>query len=217
MKLYSFWRSLAAFRVRIALKFKKQEFDVISTDLLSGDQFSPDFKTINPQAMVPSLILEDGEVLSQSMALLEYLEEVYPDPPLMPQDALARVRVRALCMMTVADIHPLVVPRVRKYIIDEIGLDENGLNRWIGNWTTIGLDAIETHISRNNPTGTYCEGNSVSLADLCIIPQVGAAKMFDIDLDPYPHLSRIFDTCMKLPEFYESRPQVQPDYPRDDT
>ena len=90
MKLYSFWRSLASFRVRIALKFKKQEFDVISTDLLSGDQFSPDFKTINPQAMVPSLILEGGEVLCQSMALLEYLEEVYPDPPLMPQDALAR-------------------------------------------------------------------------------------------------------------------------------
>ena len=113
MKLYSFWRSLASFRVRIALKFKKKDFDIVSTDLLAGDQFKSDFNLINPQAMVPSLVLDDGSILYQSMALLEYLDEVYPDPPLMPQNAMARARVRALCMMAVADIHPLVVPRFK--------------------------------------------------------------------------------------------------------
>ena len=213
MKLYSFWRSLASFRVRIALKFKKQDFDIVSTDLLAGDQFNADFNLINPQAMVPSLVLDDGSILYQSMALLEYLEEVYPDPPLMPQNVMARARVRALCMMAVADIHPLVVPRVRKYMNEEVGLDETGLHHWIENWTTLGLAAMEAHIDQNNPDGTYCEGDAVSLADLCLIPQVGAAKMYGFDVSPYPNLTRIFETCMAQPEFFESRPQVQPDYP----
>ena len=147
--------------------------------------------------------------------LLEYLDEVYPDPPLMPQNAMARARVRALCMMAVADIHPLVVPRVRKYMTDKVGLDEAALNQWIENWTNLGLAAMEAHIEQNNPDGIYCEGDSVSLADLCLIPQVGAAKMFGFDVSPYPHLSRIFETCMSQPEFFDSRPQVQPDYPKE--
>ena len=215
MKLYSFWRSLASFRVRIALKLKRKDFDVVSTDLLAGDQFKSDFNLINPQAMVPSLVLDDGSILYQSMALLEYLDEVYPDPPLMPQNAMARARVRALCMMAVADIHPLVVPRVRKYMTDRVGLDEAALNQWIENWTNLGLTAMEAHIDQNNPEGIYCEGDSVSLADLCLIPQVGAAKMFGFDVSHYPHLSRIFETCMNQPEFFDSRPQVQPDYPEE--
>ena len=213
MKLYSFWRSLASFRVRIALKFKKQDFDIVSTDLLAGDQFNADFSLINPQAMVPSLVLNDGSILHQSMALLEYLEEVYPDPPLMPQNVMARARVRALCMTAVADIHPLVVPRVRKYMTDRVGLDEAALNHWIENWTNLGLAAMEAHINHNNPDGKYCEGDTVSLADLCLIPQVGAAKMYEFDVSPYPNLTRIFETCMTQAEFFESRPQVQPDYP----
>ena len=213
MKLYSFWRSLASFRVRIALKLKKRDFDIVSMDLLAGDQFNADFSLINPQAMVPSLILEDGSILYQSMALLEYLDEVYPDPPLMPQNAKARARVRALCMMAVADIHPLVVPRVRKYMTEKVGLNETGLHEWIENWTTLGLAAMEDHVSRNNSGGNYCEGDSVSLADLCLIPQVGAAKMYNIDVSPYKNLNRIFDNCMNQTEFFDSRPQVQPDYP----
>jgi len=213
MELYNFWRSLAAFRVRIALKLKKKNFEIVSKDLLVGDQFDSNFKNLNPQAMVPTLVLDNGEVLTQSIAVLEYLDEIYPDPPLMPKEALARARVRTISMITVADTHPLIVPRVRKYLAQEIGLDDKAIEAWIKNWTKLGLDAIETHITRNNPNDTYCVGNDVTLADLCVIPQVGAAKMFKISLDLYPNTSRVFETCMRLPEFFDSRPQVQPDFP----
>jgi maleylacetoacetate isomerase len=217
MQLYNFWRSLAAFRVRIGLKLKGQYFDVISTNLLKGDQFDSGFIKLNPQGMVPALVLNDGKVLTQSMAVLEYLDEVFPDPPLMPRDALARARVRSLCMMAVADIHPLVVPRVRKYLAQKIGINDKAIEEWIANWTQLGLASIEAHISTNNSNNVYCEGNEITLADLCVIPQVGAAKMFDISLDPYPNTLRIFETCMSLPEFFDSRPQVQPDFPNDST
>jgi maleylacetoacetate isomerase len=139
MKLFSFWRSLASFRVRIALKIKDLNFDVVSKDLLNGDQFNPDYINLNPQGMVPALVLDDGDILTQSVAILEYLEEVYPDPPLMPRDPMARARVRAISMIAVADTHPLVVPRVRKYILQKIGLDDASLQSWIVNWSELGL------------------------------------------------------------------------------
>jgi maleylacetoacetate isomerase len=215
MKLYNFWRSLAAFRVRIALKLKSQDFDVISMDLLKGEQFDPNFIGLNPQGMVPALVLDDGEILTQSMAILEYLDEVYPTPPLLPQDPRARARVRNICMITVADTHPLVVPRVRKYIGEELGLDDPTLEAWISNWTQLGLAAIEARIANHNPDGLYCEGNDVTMADLCVVPQVGAALMFGEPLEPYPNTLRVFEACMDLSEFFDSRPQVQPDYPGD--
>ena len=121
MQLFSFWRSLAAFRVRIALNLKGQSYDVVSTDLLKGEQFAPEYLKINPQGVVPALVMDDGTVLTQSMAILEYLDEVYPAPALMPSDALARARVRMLAMIAVADTHPLVVPRIRKYIMQDMG------------------------------------------------------------------------------------------------
>jgi maleylacetoacetate isomerase len=139
MKLFSFWRSLASFRVRIALKIKDLNFDVVSKDLLNGDQFNPDYINLNPQGMVPALVLDDGDILTQSVAILEYLKEVYPDPPLMPRDPMARARVRAISMIAVADTHPLVVPRVRKYILQKIGLDDASLKSWIVNWSELGL------------------------------------------------------------------------------
>ncbi len=120
MQLFSYWRSLAAFRVRIALNLKGQAFDVVSTDLIKGEQFDPDYLKINPQGVVPALVTDDGQTLTQSMAILEYLDEVFPEPALMPADAMARARVRALCMITVADTHPLVVPRIRKYITQDM-------------------------------------------------------------------------------------------------
>jgi maleylacetoacetate isomerase/maleylpyruvate isomerase len=215
MKLYNFWRSLAAFRVRIALKLKRLDFDVISTDLLKGEQFETNFIGLNPQGMVPALVLDDGEILTQSMAILEYLDEVYPTPPLLPQDPLARARVRNICMITVADTHPLVVPRVRKYIGEELGLDDPTLEAWIANWTQLGLAAIEARIASHNPDGLYCEGSDITMADLCVVPQVGAALMFGVALEPYPNTSRVFEACMDLSEFFDSRPQVQPDYPGD--
>ena len=215
MKLYSFWRSLAAYRVRIALKLKGQEFDTITTDLLSGDQFSQEFMSLNPQSMVPALVLDSDNILTQSMAILEYLEELFPSPSLLPEEPIERAKVRSLCMIAVADIHPLVVPRVRSYIMKEFGLPEKDLEAWISNWTKIGLNAIEVQLSKYGDGGRYSFGDTVTLADLCIVPQVGAAKMFNIPLEQYPTTTRVFNNCMELPEFFESRPQVQPDFPDD--
>ena len=215
MKLYSFWRSLAAYRVRIALKLKGQEFDTITTDLLSGDQFSQEFMALNPQSMVPTLVLDSDNILTQSMAILEYLEELFPSPSLLPEKSIERARVRSLCMIAVADIHPLVVPRVRSYIMKEFGLPEKDLEAWISNWTKIGLNAIEVQLSKYGDGGRYSFGDTVTLADLCIVPQVGAAKMFNSPLEKYPTATKVFNSCMELPEFFESRPQVQPDFPDD--
>lgn len=215
MKLFGYWRSLAAFRVRIALNLKGQPFEVVSTDLIKGEQFDPEYLKINPQGVVPALLTDDGNTLTQSMAILEYLDETYPEPALMPSGAMARARVRSLCMILVADMHPLVVPRIRKYITQDWGLSEEELGAWISNWTKLGLAAIEKHLVEDGMSGTYCEGDQVTLADLCLVPQVGAANLFEIPLDDYPNSVRIFKTCMENPAFFDARPQAQPDFPED--
>jgi maleylacetoacetate isomerase len=212
MQLFSFWRSLAAFRVRIALNLKGQPFEVVSTDLLKGEQFAPEYLKINPQGVVPALVLDNGTVLTQSMAILEYLDEVFPEPKLMPADPLARARGRSLALIVVADTHPLV-PRIRKYITQDMGHSEDELNAWIGNWQRAGLAAIEAHLADDGTSGKFCEGDAVTLADLCVVPQVGAAMQFNVDVSPYPNAKRIFDTCMQIPAFFDARPQVQPDFP----
>lgn len=213
MKLFGYWRSLAAFRVRIALNLKGQPFEVVSTDLIKGDQFDPEYLKINPQGVVPALITDDGTALTQSMAILEYLDEIYPEPALLPTDALARARVRSLCMILVADMHPLVVPRIRKYITQDWGHSEEELGVWIGNWTVKGLAAIEEILANGGHSGAFCEGDQITLADLCLVPQVGAAMLFNISLDAYPNCTRIFKACMENSAFFEARPQAQPDFP----
>ncbi|MFB3102697.1 MAG: maleylacetoacetate isomerase [Alphaproteobacteria bacterium] len=214
MKLYGYWRSLAAFRVRIALNLKGIPFEVESMDLVKGDQFSDAYRKINPQMVVPTLV--DGDsVLTQSMAILEYLDESHPEPPLLPADAAERARVRAICMISVADIHPLLVPRIRKYITQEMGHSEEELMAWIHNWMTTGLAAMEEKMAGDSATGTYCHGDSVTLADLCLVPQVGAAGMFDVDTVAYPTAKRIFEACLQLPAFFDARPQAQPDFPEE--
>jgi maleylacetoacetate isomerase len=215
MKLFSYWRSLAAFRVRIALNLKGQPFDVVSTDLIKGEQFDPEYLKINPQGVVPALITDDGNTLTQSMAILEYLDETYSEPALMPADTMARARVRSLCMILVADMHPLVVPRIRKYITQDMGHSEEELGAWIGNWTKKGLEAVESHLSQGGHSGKYCEGDQVTLADLCLVPQVGAAMLFKIPLDDFPNCVRVFKACMESPAFFDARPQAQPDFPED--
>ncbi len=214
MKLYGYWRSLAAFRVRIALNLKGIPFEVESMDLVKGDQFSDAYRKINPQMVVPTLV--DGDsVLTQSMAILEYLDESHPEPPLLPADAAERARVRAICMISVADIHPLLVPRIRKYITQEMGHSEEELMAWIHNWMTTGLAAMEEKLAGDSATGTYCHGDSVTLADLCLVPQFGAAGMFGIDTGAYPTAKRIFEACLQLPAFFDARPQAQPDFPEE--
>ena len=214
MKLYGYWRSLAAFRVRIALNLKGIPFDVESMDLIKGDQFSDEYRKINPQMVVPALVNGDT-VLTQSMAILEYLDEVHPEPPLLPADPAGRARVRSICMISVADTHPLVVPRIRKYITQEMGHSDEELTAWIQNWMTTGLAAFEEKLAGDAETGTYCHGDNVTMSDLCLVPQVGAAGMFGIDTAAFPNNKRIFDTCLKLAAFFDARPQAQPDFPEE--
>ena len=214
MKLYGYWRSLAAFRVRIALNLKGIPFDVESMDLVKGDQFSDAYRKINPQMVVPALV-DGGTVLTQSMAIMEYLDEVHPEPPLLPADPADRARVRSICMISVADTHPLVVPRIRKYITQEMGHSDEELTAWIQNWMTTGLAAFEEKLAGDVETGTYCHGDSVTMADLCLVPQVGAAGMFGIDTAAYPNNKRIFEACLQLPAFFDARPQAQPDFPEE--
>ncbi|NKB50535.1 MAG: maleylacetoacetate isomerase [Alphaproteobacteria bacterium] len=214
MKLYGYWRSLAAFRVRIALNLKGIPFEVESMDLVKGDQFSDAYRKVNPQMVVPALV--DGDtVLTQSMAILEYLEDVHPEPALLPADAAGRARVRSICLISVADIHPLLVPRIRKYITQDMGHSEEELTAWIHNWMTTGLAAIEEKLAGDAETGAYCHGDSLTLADLCLVPQVGAAAMFGVDTDAYPTCKRIFGACMQVPEIFDARPQAQPDFPEE--
>lgn len=214
LQLFSFWRSLAAYRVRIALNLKGLPFETISVDLLKGEQFAPEYLKLNPQGVVPAL--SDGDtVLTQSMAILEYLDETNPEPPLLPADPLGRARVRSIAMISVADTHPLVVPRIRKYITQDMGHSEEELNAWIHHWVEVGLAAIEENLAGNPATGTYCHGDSATMADLCLVPQFGAAGLFGLDTSPYPTCQRIFDTCLQNKAFFDARPQAQPDFPED--
>jgi len=214
MKLYSFWRSLATFRVRIALNLKGlAPDDVINVDLMKGQQCEPQFRAVNPQMLIPALIEDDGRALFQSVAILEYLDEIQPDPPLLPKDARERARVRALALIVACDAHPLVVPRVRNYLEHELKLDEPARLKWIRHWINEALGALETHLARDPQTGRYCHGDSVTLADLCVVSHAVGAKLFNVDLAPYPTVARIVDICLQQDAFARAHPLKQPGAP----
>lgn len=211
VKLFGFWRSLAAYRVRIALNLKGIEREDEFINLLKGEQFSDAFRAVNPQMVVPALV--DGDLtLTQSMAILEYLDEKHPEPALLPADPEGRARVRSLCLISVADTHPLVVPRIRRYIMQDMGHSEDELNAWIEHWQTAGLAALEAGVAGNRDTGRFSHGDNVTLADLCIVPQFGAAAMFGVDTAPYPTLQRIYDACTEIDAFAREHPSKQPDF-----
>src|SRR5438105_6833420 len=172
MILYSFWRSLATFRVRIALNLKGVAVDVVDVDLMKGEQRNADFKQVNPQMRLPSLVIDDGPALFQSLAIIEYLDETQPKPPLLPADPRGRARVRGLAMITTSDAHPLIVPSVREFLEHDYKLDEAQRLKWSRHWVTLGLDAYETHLSRDQATGRFCHGDAVTLADLCLVSHV---------------------------------------------
>lgn len=212
MKLYGFWRSLATYRVKVALALKGLKADEISIDLLKGEQHGEDYRGVNPQAVVPVLVLDDGgPPLFQSMAILEYLEETRPQPPLLPKDARGRARVRGLALIAVADGHPLVVPRIRSYLEKELGLDEPARNRWLAHWSLKALEAIEAHLMAESETGRFCHGDAPTLADICLAGQViGATAYFKCDLSGVPAVRRVYDECMKLDGFSRFHPMKQP-------
>jgi maleylacetoacetate isomerase len=215
MRLYSYWRSQASYRVRIALRLKGMTPEIVSLDLMKGDQFAADYKARNPEAVVPTLIDGDGPPLMQSMAILEYLEEKYPRPPLLPTDPYARNHVRALAQMVVADAHPFLTPRVRKRLEGTYGFDEPKRIEWIRHWQDLATNTLEQVLSKDARTGRYCCGDALSFADLCLVPHVMTSKMlYQFDVSPYPTVKRIFDTCMQLEAFSATAPLMQPDAPK---
>lgn len=209
--LYGFWRSLATYRVKIALSLKGIAVEERSIDLLKGDQHDASYAVINPQAVVPSLVLDDGGgPLFQSLAILEYLEEMHPEPPLLPKDARGRARVRGLALIVAADSHPLVVPRIRRYLEKELGADEAARNRWLAHWTIEGLRALEAHLSKERETGRFCHGDVPGLADICLVGQAVAADYFKCDLGVVPTVRRICEECLRIEAFSRNHPLRQP-------
>ena len=214
MKFYSFWRSLASFRVRIALNVKGIVADeVIDVDLIKGVQREQAFRAVNPQMLLPALIDGDGPILFQSLAIMEYLEETHPQPPLLPRDPRGRARVRALAGIVASDSHPMVVPRVRNFMEQELKLDEAARMKWIRHWINEGLAALEGHLSRDKETGTFCHGDAVTIADICLVSQVAGAGFFQVDVAPYPTVKRIAATAMALDPFAHAHPLKQPGAP----
>jgi maleylacetoacetate isomerase len=213
MKLYTYWRSLATFRVRITLNLKGLAYDAVPVDLDAGQQSQAGFKAINPQMVIPALIEDDGHALYQSMAIMEYLDEVYPQPPLLPADPRGRARVRALSLITVADSHPLIVPRVRNHLAATFGLDEEARMAWVRHWFSAGLDAYEAHLSRDKATGAYCHGDAVTMADICLVSHAAGVRVFKGTLDGYPTVSRIVAKCLDDDRFARAHPLRQPGAP----
>jgi maleylacetoacetate isomerase len=213
MKLYTYWRSLATFRVRIALNLKGLAYDAIAIDLDAGQQRTDPFKALNPQMVVPALVEDDGNVLFQSMAIMEYLDEIYPEPPLLPTDPRGRARVRSLSLITVADSHPLIVPRVRTHLGATFNLDDAGKMSWARHWFAAGLDTYEAHLARDKATGIYCHGDRVTMADLCLVSHAAGYRVFKGGLDNHPTVKRIVETCMADDRFARAHPLRQPGAP----
>lgn len=210
--LYTYWRSSAAYRVRIAFNIKGVEYDSRSVHLVrdGGEQHSPAYRQINPQGLVPALVHED-RIYSQSLAIIEYLEERYPEPSLLPPDPGDRARVRGLAQMVACDIHPLNNSRVQKYLVAELGLGDEQKLAWYRHWITLGFEAIEARLDQDGYTGRFCHGDTVGLADLCLVPQVYNAERFGCDVSVFPTITRINAACLELDAFLRATPESQPD------
>jgi len=211
MKLIGYFRSSAAFRVRIALNLKGVAVEHASRHLRKGEQAAPDYVALNPQKLVPAMVLDSGDVLTQSLAILEYLEETHPEPPLLPQDPVDRARVRALALICTADIHPIQNLRVMAYLRDNFGQSEESAFAWSRHWIDTGFEAYEASVAGHRKTGLLSHGDHPTMADLCLIPQVFNAARFKVDMKKYPTIQRIFEASMKLPAFDAAQPSRQPD------
>jgi len=214
MKFFSFWRSLASFRVRIALNLKGVAAEVVPINLLQGEQNKPEYHKINPLMVIPALVEDDGHVLYESLAILEYLDETHPKPPLLPKEPRARARVRGLAQIVACDAHPLIVPRVRNYLEHELKLDEPARTKWVRHWFIEGFKALETHLARDQETGRFCHGDRVTLADLCLVSHTVGGEFFDLDPAAYPTCHRIAAACLQEDAFARAHPLRQPGAPQ---
>lgn len=213
MKLFSFWRSLATFRVRIALNLKGITPDeIIEINLIKGDQRGDAFRKINPMMAIPSLVEDDGTVLFESLAILEYLDETHPNPPLLPKEPKARARARGLAQIVACDTHPLIVPRVREFLEHEYKIDAPGVLKWGHHWHKQSLGALEAHL-KSPQTGRYCQGDQITVADICLASQAAGAAFFKCDIAPFPTVKRIVDELSTLDAFARAHPLKQPGAP----
>ena len=214
MKLYNFFRSSASFRARIALEVKGLPYEYLSVHLARGEQHAPAFAGRQGDALVPALELDDGRLLAQSMAIIEYLDETHPAPPLLPAGALARARVRALAQMVACDIHPLNNLRVLKYLKRQLQVPDEAKDAWYRHWVRSGLEAFERQLgllAGERPSGPLCWGGAPTLADCCLVPQIFNARRVDTDLSGLPLTMAAFDACMALPAFQRAQPSACPD------
>ena len=210
IQVYGFWRSIASFRVRVALRLKGLPFEEIPIDILSGEQFKPGYEAVNAERVVPTFI-HDGHSVLQSLAIIEYLEDIQPNPRLIPQDPKERAYARSLALMTIADAHPLVVPRVRNHLAKTFGADAKAIEDWGKHWTTEGLATYERLLARRAPA-PFALGAEPGLADICIAGQVVGAHFLKLELNAFPIVSRLAERCFALPAFATSHPFEQPGY-----
>ena len=209
MILYGHALSSASYRVRIALNLKRLQFTSVLLDLRAGEQRHERFLQINSQGFVPALVLDDGTVLTQSAAIIEYLDEIHPRPPLLPQTPAARARVRALAQAVTCDVHPLNNLRVLQYLEKDLGHDKAVRDAWYGHWVRLGFDALERRLAQDSETGRFCHGDAPTLADVCLVPQVFNARRFAVDLEAYPRIVGIDAACRGMPEFQAAAPDRQ--------
>jgi maleylacetoacetate isomerase len=210
MKLYGYFRSSASYRVRIGLNLKNLAYEQESIQLAKGRQYDPEFTRINPQNLVP-VLEHDGRLLYQSLPILQFLDEKYPDPPLLPKDSYARSRVRSLGLIIAAEIHPLNNTRVLAYLTKTLNVSEAQKQAWYAHWITTGFTALETRLEREKETGRFCHGDQPGFADICLVPQVANANRFKVDLGAFPTIRRINEECLKLEPFRKAMPENQPD------
>jgi maleylacetoacetate isomerase len=212
LRLYSYWRSSASYRVRIALEYKGLDFEYVPVHLVrsGGEQYSPEYCALNPQSRVPTLESPDG-VLTQSMAILEWLEEVYPEPALLPRSPGERARVRALAQIMVADVQPLQNTAVTRFLQGSLNADDAALKTWLREWVSRGLRAFEEILARAPGGGDFCVGDAPTLADVCLVPQCNSARRFGVDPAAYPRIAHIEQVCSELPAFQRAAPDRQPD------
>ncbi|MNS85509.1 Maleylpyruvate isomerase [compost metagenome] len=212
LKLYSYFRSSASFRVRIALELKGLPYEYVPVHLLKegGQQLKPEFRAVNPDGLVPALA-DDGNVLQQSLAIVEYLDEVHPEPKLLPGTALDRAYVRGLAQEIACEIHPLNNLRVLKYLKHQVGVTDEVKDAWYRHWIELGFESLQANLARGGKAGRFCLGDTPTLADICLVPQVFNAQRFNVDVSRYPTIAKIYEACMEMEAFQEAEPKSQPD------
>jgi maleylacetoacetate isomerase len=209
VKLYTYFRSSAAFRVRIALNLKGLAYEPVFVHLAKGEHRVAAYTKVNPQALLPTLELDDGTRLNQSLAIIEYLDETHPAKPLIPKDVLGKTRVRALSYLIASEIHPLNNLRVLQHLKRALGQSEDQINTWYRHWIADGLAKLEAELVSSK--GKFCHGDAPTMADCCLVPQIFNAKRYQSDLAPYPNTMRVFEACMQLEAFDRAQPSKQPD------